>query len=353
MLRRHLIWATTVLTLAATPLPAEAADGQRDVGRRLSGVPTARTIEVEAMAATAQVSGGTVLTQPMDGFGDDWSGGAQLLWRGGGPGSTLTLPFGIATSGTYVVEVLVTQAPDFGDIVVDCDGRATGATFSAFAPRVAVPRAVLVGRVTLQEGAHTLHVRITGRDRASLGYLVGLDAIRLTPVELPGSDDAPAAAGSARIATAAQAAVRAGRGVPGPVTQAEANGPGPDCDSTCSGDSSNVFRTTAAGACKIWFRVTCHPYGCDDASGICRATCASDADCAQGGTCNTTSGLCAVAPALCVDAFAIRLPNGQVQSCMPYKCVAGGCDHVCDSSADCAPGYGCNAATGVCVKGGK
>jgi len=46
----------------------------------------------------------------------------------------------------------------------------------------------------------------------------------------------------------------------------------------------------------------------------------------------------------------VKQPNGQTQSCMPYKCVGGSCQNVCSTGGDCGPGYVCNASVGICIK---
>jgi hypothetical protein len=59
---------------------------------------------------------------------------------------------------------------------------------------------------------------------------------------------------------------------------------------SCTGDVSQPAGTCdGAGACSVPTTQACLPYGCDAASGDCKATCVSDTDCAQGAKCNTSS----------------------------------------------------------------
>jgi MYXO-CTERM domain-containing protein len=105
-----------------------------------------------------------------------------------------------------------------------------------------------------------------------------------------------------------------------------------------------------SGSCTTPTTKTCNPYTCD--SGACKTTCASDTDCAQGSVCDTTKGLCAVAGATCLDAFTVKQPNGQTQSCSPYKCLGGACQQQCTTASDCAPGYDCSGSSCVSVSDG-
>src|SRR5262249_2887289 len=45
--------------------------------------------------------------------------------------------------------------------------------------------------------------------------------------------------------------------------------------------------------------------------------------------------------ATCKDDFTLQDANGQVESCVPYKCVGGVCQQQCQSGNDCAAGYDC------------
>lgn len=123
---------------------------------------------------------------------------------------------------------------------------------------------------------------------------------------------------------------------------------------SCTGDVSQPAGTCdGVGLCAVPTTKNCLPYGCNAATGSCNATCASDGDCAQGAKCDTTQGKCAVTTATCSDAFTVLLPNGQSQSCSPYKCVGGACQQQCGSSNDCATGYTCQGTACVADEAGS
>jgi MYXO-CTERM domain-containing protein len=124
-------------------------------------------------------------------------------------------------------------------------------------------------------------------------------------------------------------------------------------DASCSGDVSQPAGTCdGAGLCSLLPTQNCLPYACKSATGVCGSTCASDTDCAQGAKCDTNTGKCAVTAATCKDATTLLQPNGQSESCVPYKCVGGACQQQCSSGSDCAPGYVCQGTACVSEDGG-
>jgi Kelch motif/Galactose oxidase, central domain len=129
----------------------------------------------------------------------------------------------------------------------------------------------------------------------------------------------------------------------------------PDNATTCSdaacvsGDVSQPASTCdGAGQCAPSVAKNCLPFACDATSGVCKAKCVTDGDCSQGAKCDSVSGLCAVTAGQCKDSQTVELPNGQAESCSPYKCVSGACQQQCTADSDCVSGYVCSAP--VCVK---
>jgi hypothetical protein len=78
----------------AVVVQVAAAQTQQSAGRRLSrpGAPAPLVVEGEALASRATANAGTIGAQPMDRFGQGWSGGAQLLWTGGATGRCTKKP---------------------------------------------------------------------------------------------------------------------------------------------------------------------------------------------------------------------------------------------------------------------
>lgn len=141
--------------------------------------------EGEALVRSGKVSvsGGNVSAQPMSGFGQGWSGNSQLFWGGGQPGAVLDLTLDVATQGRYTIELELTRAPDYGQLQFEVDGRRAGSAFNGYAPNVVPSGPVNIGGFDLSAGAHKLSIKITGKDRGSAGFLVGIDRARLIMTE--------------------------------------------------------------------------------------------------------------------------------------------------------------------------
>src|SRR5262249_6617755 len=88
-------------------------------------------------------------------------------------------------------------------------------------------------------------------------------------------------------------------------------------------------------------RYPCTPYTCDPATDTCRTSCAFDGQCGQGATCDTATGKCASMGAGCQNDFTIVDTNGQLESCIPYKCGGGGCHQKYRDRKKCFIGYAC------------
>ncbi|MBK9214152.1 MAG: hypothetical protein IPM59_00905 [Chloracidobacterium sp.] len=167
-----------IVLQALVLLIAQSADAQPI--RSNAGV-----YEGEALVRSGKAiaRGGNVTAQPMSDFGQGWSGNAQLFWGGGEPGAVLDLNLDVATAGRYTVELELTRAPDYGQLQFEVDGRRAGGVFNGFAPNVVHSGPINIGGFDLRSGAHKLSVKITGKDRSSSGYLVGIDRVRLMMTE--------------------------------------------------------------------------------------------------------------------------------------------------------------------------
>ncbi len=139
-------------------------------------------IEAEDLKVQA-VTSGEVPNQDMLPFGDAWSGGRQLWWLPRDPGARLDLELPVVAAGTYAVSAAFTKAGDYGTVQLAIDGMDLGGPIDLFEPAPAVVHtgAISLGTVSLGAGAHTLSIRLAGKNERSSNSLVGMDWIKLAP----------------------------------------------------------------------------------------------------------------------------------------------------------------------------
>jgi hypothetical protein len=140
-------------------------------------------IEGESLQPSAKATSGTVETQDLSGMNGKWSGGLQLWWHGQTDGSTMTIQLPVAQSGTYDLTGYFTKAPDYGNFQLMQGENNIGPVVNCYAQEVTPTGAVDLGNVTLNAGDNTLTVKIVGKDPSSTGYLFGLDAFTLKPIQ--------------------------------------------------------------------------------------------------------------------------------------------------------------------------
>jgi hypothetical protein len=162
----------------ATP-PPPAPTGARTM-RSPSG---ARAWEAEDLLQknNVAVSGGQAGPQPMQVFGPEWSGDAQLFWGGGGVGAAIDLTVDVEKAGRYRVTADMTRAPDFAFLTAKVDGQPSTLKFDGFSPQVVREARVELGTFTLGAGPRKVRFTIVGRNSLSTDYRAGIDRIVLTP----------------------------------------------------------------------------------------------------------------------------------------------------------------------------
>lgn len=128
-----------------------------------------------------QVNGGQLGPQPMEGFGPEWSGNAQLLWTGGQVGAVLDLLVQVDRAGRYTVRADLPSAPDYAMLGAEVDGKSSPVKIDGFSPTVARGEPVELGTFSLGSGIRTISFMIIGKNSQSKGFLVGVDRITLTP----------------------------------------------------------------------------------------------------------------------------------------------------------------------------
>ena len=139
-------------------------------------------IEGEALTNSAVVSGGQVSNQDMRGYAGLWSGDQQLWWRGDKVGDVLKLTLVVPKDGTYAVKGWFTKAVDYGQFVVEINGKALSQTLDLYHDGVVPTGEISLGTIDLPKGPATLTFTASGKNQNAQDYLFGLDAVALTQV---------------------------------------------------------------------------------------------------------------------------------------------------------------------------
>ena len=152
----------------------------RPEGQKTSLPALPGTLEAEALKIMGITSGKT-RKQGMNGFGNQWSGGAQLWWTGGKPGDKLTLALPIQEAGKYTLYSALTMAHDYGVVSITLDGKPITSTFDGYnAGKVILTDEQDWGTHHLTTGDHALTFTLESPNSvASPGNMVGLDYVRL------------------------------------------------------------------------------------------------------------------------------------------------------------------------------
>ncbi|HEY3418089.1 MAG TPA: DUF2961 domain-containing protein [Armatimonadota bacterium] len=150
---------------------------------RLSAIVLRNAIEAEGMKVLAQEKAPCGV-QVLDHYGPGWSGGAQLFVTGG-QGQAITLELPVAATGRYQLDIYFTKAIDYGIVDVSLDGKTIGQPFDAYNPGVIPSGKVRYGEVELTAGAHQITFSAHAKNPGATNYLMGIDALTLTPVTTP------------------------------------------------------------------------------------------------------------------------------------------------------------------------
>lgn len=138
-------------------------------------------IEAESMKIIGKTDGDP-RSQQMGSFTKDkWSGNNQLWWTGQKKGSRLDLELSVAANGTYRVDTAMTCARDYGIVELAIDGIPLGGPIDAYnSPDVVTTGLVSFTGVQLTPGKHQLSATMVGKHPKSIGFMFGLDYVRLT-----------------------------------------------------------------------------------------------------------------------------------------------------------------------------
>lgn len=141
-------------------------------------------IEGETLKVIGKPSPGT-RGQDMREYGaTGWSNNAQFLWPASEVGQKVDLSFKAPAAGKYNVEIRLTKAADYGIHQFSIDGQKAGDPIDSFSSTpVTIGDPVSLGTFDLTAGQNTLSAEVTGKNPAARTYLLGIDYIKLTPVQ--------------------------------------------------------------------------------------------------------------------------------------------------------------------------
>ncbi|MBK8094196.1 MAG: VCBS repeat-containing protein [Verrucomicrobiaceae bacterium] len=137
-------------------------------------------IEGETMKVL-EITGGKTGRQGMGGFGNTWSGAAQLWWTGGKPDQKLTLAIPVKEAGKYTLYGALTMARDYGVVSITLDGKPVSSSFDGYnGPKVIHTGEKEWGTHELTAGEHKLSFTLAPPNPDALpANMVGLDYVRL------------------------------------------------------------------------------------------------------------------------------------------------------------------------------
>ncbi|MDZ4402188.1 PVC-type heme-binding CxxCH protein [Prosthecobacter sp.] len=126
-------------------------------------------------------TGGNTRIQGMGGFGNRWSGGAQLWWVGGKPDQKLTLAIPVKEAGKYQLRAVLTMARDYGVTSITLDGKPVASSFDGYnADKVILTDELDWGTHELIPGDHVLTFTLAPPNPAAApGNMVGIDYVKL------------------------------------------------------------------------------------------------------------------------------------------------------------------------------
>ncbi|MDA1016739.1 MAG: DUF1592 domain-containing protein [Planctomycetota bacterium] len=120
---------------------------------------------------------GRAALQNMRGFGNHWSGDAQLFWACPRQGLELKLSFTVTEAGSGI-RFGFTKAPDYGRFEVHLDGVKIGDAVDLFDPEVVHSDHDVM--TNIKTGPHTLSFKCVGKNDRSTRYFFGLDYADVT-----------------------------------------------------------------------------------------------------------------------------------------------------------------------------
>ena len=140
-----------------------------------------KALFIEGQSLVATATGTAPVVVQGNCCGVTWAGNAQLWFQASAAGQYMILTINVPQAGTYDLSAAMTQARDYGIVSLAVDGTPLGQPFDGYhANTVTIDFGVDFGTVALSAGTHQLTWTVTGKNPASINYLVGIDYLVLT-----------------------------------------------------------------------------------------------------------------------------------------------------------------------------
>jgi hypothetical protein len=178
--------AVVAAAVAAGPVLAEGDDAER------VAVPAPEAVQpvyleaedllpaLESFEAPGERQEGVAIARRIS-VDDVFSGNAGVELTNIDVGTRMTLRFEVPASGAYNVAVRMGVGPNYGVVQPALDGREIGGAFDGYAPEAGRSDELVLGRVELAEGSHTVTFTVEGKADASSGLFAGVDYLELEP----------------------------------------------------------------------------------------------------------------------------------------------------------------------------
>ncbi|MBQ9358321.1 MAG: hypothetical protein IJT95_02120, partial [Abditibacteriota bacterium] len=112
--------------------------------------------------------------QGMSGFGDGWSGDAQLFIKGEKAGDWVEYKLPAEPGKAFDITAWLTTAPDYGMLKIYADGKLLK-EIDCYTPGVG-RREISLGTIVPKDGVVRLRLEVSGKNPASAGFYSGVDA---------------------------------------------------------------------------------------------------------------------------------------------------------------------------------
>jgi len=135
---------------------------------------------LESFAAPGERQPGVAVGARQE-VGGLFSGNAGVLLTNLDEGTPLTLRFAVPASGAYGVVARMGVGPDHGIVQPAIDGRSLGERFDGYASEAGRSEELILGRVALSQGDHTVTFTVVGKSTAAAGLNARVDYLQLEP----------------------------------------------------------------------------------------------------------------------------------------------------------------------------